>query len=106
VTPDLTPEEISGDYEKNTGLAISRLFNTLKTDEIQAVLVAGHAPFCWGKSASDASHNAVILESIARMAYYTVGIAGDATPISRELHDKHYLRKHGKNAYYGQVQSK
>jgi len=104
VTPNLTPEEISGDYEKNTGLVICRLFDTLGTDEIQAVLVAGHAPFCWGKSASDASHNAVILESVARMAYYTVGIAGDATPISRELHDKHYLRKHGKNAYYGQVQ--
>lgn len=104
VTPDLTPEEIAEDYEKNTGLAICRLFDTLGTDDIQAVLVAGHAPFCWGKSASDASHNAVILESVARMAYYTVGIAGDATPISRELHDKHYLRKHGKNAYYGQVQ--
>ncbi len=104
VTPNLTPEEIAGDYEKNTGLAICRLFDTLGTDDIQAVLVAGHAPFCWGKSASDASHNAVILESVARMAYYTVGIAGDATPISRELHDKHYLRKHGKNAYYGQVQ--
>jgi L-ribulose-5-phosphate 4-epimerase len=106
VTPNMTPEEIGSEYEKNTGLVIRRLFDTLGTDEIQAVLVAGHAPFCWGKSASDASHNAVILESIARMAYYTVGIAGDATPISRELHDKHYLRKHGKNAYYGQVQSK
>jgi L-ribulose-5-phosphate 4-epimerase len=106
VTPNMTPEEIGSEYEKNTGLVIRRLFDTLGTDEIQAVLVAGHAPFCWGKSASDASHNAVILESIARMAYYTVGIAGEATPISRELHDKHYLRKHGKNAYYGQVQSK
>ncbi|MGA9040085.1 MAG: L-ribulose-5-phosphate 4-epimerase [Terriglobales bacterium] len=106
VTADLTPDEIAGDYEKNTGLAIRRLFDKLGTDDIPAVLVAGHAPFCWGKSASDASHNAVILESVARMAYYTVGIVGDASPISRELHDKHYLRKHGKNAYYGQVQTK
>jgi L-ribulose-5-phosphate 4-epimerase len=106
VTQDLTPEEIAADYEKNTGLVICRLFDTLKTDAVQAVLVAGHAPFCWGKSASDASHHAVILESVARMAYYTVGIAEEASPISRELHDKHYLRKHGKNAYYGQVQTK
>ena len=106
ITADLTPDEIAGDYEKNTGLAIRRLFDKLGTDDIPAVLVAGHAPFCWGKSASDASHNAVILESVARMAYYTVGIVGDASPISRELHDKHYLRKHGKNAYYGQVQTK
>jgi L-ribulose-5-phosphate 4-epimerase len=106
VTPNLTPEEIAGDYEKNTGLAICRLFDRLGTDDIPAVLVAGHAPFCWGKSASDASHNAVILESVARMAYYTVGIAKEASPISPELHDKHFLRKHGKNAYYGQVQTK
>jgi L-ribulose-5-phosphate 4-epimerase len=105
VTPDMTPAEIASEYEKNTGLVICRLFDNLNAEDIPAVLVAGHAPFCWGKSASDASHNAVILESVARMAYYTVGIAGDATPISRELHDKHYLRKHGKNAYYGQVQS-
>jgi L-ribulose-5-phosphate 4-epimerase len=107
VTPDMTPEEIGSEYEKNTGLVICRLFDKLGTDNVQAVLVAGHAPFCWGKSASDASHNAVILESVARMAYYTIGIAGDAAPpISRELHDKHYLRKHGQNAYYGQVQNK
>ncbi len=106
VTAGLTPEEIAGDYEKNTGLAIRRLFDKLGTDDIPAVLVAGHAPFCWGQSASDASHNAVILEAVARMAYYTLAIAADAGPISSELHDKHYLRKHGKNAYYGQVPTK
>jgi L-ribulose-5-phosphate 4-epimerase len=106
VTPDLTPEEISGDYEKNTGLAICRLFDTLEADDTQAVLVAGHAPFCWARSAADASHTAVILESVARMAYYTLGIAEETRPISSALHDKHYLRKHGKNAYYGQVPSK
>jgi L-ribulose-5-phosphate 4-epimerase len=106
VTACLTPEEIAGDYEKNTGLAICRLFGQLGTDRIPAVLVAGHAPFCWGPSPSEAAHNAVILESVARMAYYTIGIAPDAAPLARQLHDKHYLRKHGKNAYYGQAKNK
>ena len=103
VTGDLTPEEIAGDYEKNTGIAICRLFDRLKTDRIPAVLVAGHAPFCWGATPAEAAHHAVILESVARMAYYTAGIAHDARPLGRELHDKHYLRKHGSKAYYGQA---
>lgn len=106
VTGCLTPEEIAGDYEKNTGLAICRVFDRLGVDDIPAVLVAGHAPFCWGTSAGDAAHNAVILESVAKMAYYTIGIAAQADPISRELHDKHFRRKHGSNAYYGQVPNK
>jgi L-ribulose-5-phosphate 4-epimerase len=75
----------------------------LGTDGVPAVLVAGHAPFCWGKSAAEAAHNAGILESVAKMAYYTIGIAAEADPISRELHDRRFLRKHGRNAYYGQV---
>jgi L-ribulose-5-phosphate 4-epimerase len=103
VTASLTPEEISSEYEKNTGLAICRRFDELKTDSVPAVLVAGHAPFCWGETPADAAHNAVILESVARMAYYTVGINSGAVPISKNLHDKHYLRKHGAKAYYGQV---
>ena len=102
VTADLTAAEIATDYEKNTGVAICRLFDKLSTRSIPAVLVAGHAPFCWGTSPADASHNAVILESVARMACYTIGIAPQATPIARELHDKHFLRKHGSTAYYGQ----
>ena len=102
VTADLTTNEIANDYEKNTGVAICRLFDQLGTDSIPAVLVAGHAPFCWGTTPADASHNAVILESVARMAYYTLGIAPQATPLARELHDKHFLRKHGSSAYYGQ----
>jgi L-ribulose-5-phosphate 4-epimerase len=106
VTPCLTAEEIAGDYEKNTGLAIARVFDRLEADDIPAVLVAGHAPFCWGISPADAAHNAVILESVARMAYHTIGIAAEADPISRDLHDKHFLRKHGHNAYYGQVPKK
>jgi L-ribulose-5-phosphate 4-epimerase len=106
VTPCLAAEEIAGDYEKNTGLAICKVFDRLGVDDIPAVLVAGHAPFCWGTTAAEAAHNAVILESVARMAYYTIGIAAQANPISRELHDKHFLRKHGRNAYYGQVAKK
>jgi L-ribulose-5-phosphate 4-epimerase len=106
VTPCLTAQEIAGDYEKNTGLAISRVFDRLEADDIPAVLVAGHAPFCWGISPADAAHNAVILESVAKMAYHTIGIAAEADPISRDLHDKHFLRKHGHNAYYGQVPKK
>ena len=102
VTAKLTPEEIATAYEKNTGLAICQRFDELGTDSIPGVLVAGHAPFCWGESAADAAHNAVILESVARMAYYTIGINAEAPPIPKELHDKHYLRKHGAKAYYGQ----
>jgi len=102
VTAELTAEEIAGDYEKNTGLAITRLFDQLGTESIPAVLVAGHAPFCWGRTPAEAAHNAVILEAVARMAYYTVGIAPETVPISRHLHDKHFLRKHGSTAYYGQ----
>jgi len=103
VTASLTAEEIATAYEKNTGLAICRRFDELGTETIPAVLVAGHAPFCWGETPADASHNAVILESVARMAYYTIGINSEASAIPRELHDKHYLRKHGSKAYYGQA---
>jgi L-ribulose-5-phosphate 4-epimerase len=103
VTPPLTPAEIATDYEKNTGLVICRTFATAGADQVPAVLVAGHGPFTWGKDATDAAYHAVILEYVARMSYYTVGLNQNASPISRELHDKHYLRKHGKNAYYGQV---
>ena len=106
VTECLTPEEIADGYEKNTGTAIARVFDSLDPDRIPAVLVAGHAPFCWGKDAADATHNAVILEYVARMAYYTTVINSEANPLARELHDKHFLRKHGKSAYYGQVSTK
>jgi L-ribulose-5-phosphate 4-epimerase len=102
VTADLTPAEIAKDYERNTGVAICRLFDSSTKSHVPAALVAGHAPFCWGSSPADASHNAVILESVARMACYTVTIAPQATPLARELHDKHFLRKHGSTAYYGQ----
>lgn len=106
VTPPLTPEEIAGDYEKNTGLAICRLFRQIDPDAVPAALVAGHGPFCWGPTAARAAHHAVILESVARMAYYTRTLAVEAPPIGRTLHDKHFLRKHGQDAYYGQVKTK
>jgi L-ribulose-5-phosphate 4-epimerase len=106
VTPPLTPDEIGGDYEKNTGLAICRLFRQIDPDAVPAALVAGHGPFCWGPTAAAAAHHAVILESVARMAFSTLALARDASPIGRTLHDKHFLRKHGQGAYYGQGKTK
>jgi L-ribulose-5-phosphate 4-epimerase len=105
VTPPLTADEIGSEYEKNTGLAICRYFQDRDPDEIPAVLVASHGPFCWGTTPKVAAHNAVILEYVARTAYYTVTLS-DAPGIPRELHDKHFLRKHGQDAYYGQVRTK
>jgi L-ribulose-5-phosphate 4-epimerase len=103
VTGRLTPAQINADYERETGVAICQTFRKLDPDRIPAVLVAGHAPFCWGPCASEAAHNAVILEYVARMAYHTLLINAKSQPLMRELHDKHFLRKHGRNAYYGQV---
>lgn len=105
VTERLSRPEITGDYELETGKAICRTFAQLDPDSIPAVLVAGHAPFCWGPTAAAAAHNAVILEYVARMAAHTLSINAESRPIARELHDKHFLRKHGRNAYYGQVKT-
>jgi len=102
VTERLSPSEIAADYELETGRAICRRFARLDPEAIPAVLVAGHAPFCWGPTAAEAAHNAVILEYVARMAYHTIAIDAEIRPLARELHDKHFLRKHGRNAYYGQ----
>jgi L-ribulose-5-phosphate 4-epimerase len=105
VTARLTSSEIAADYELETGKAICRTFAHLDPDCIPAVLVAGHAPFCWGPTPAAAAHNAVILEYVARMATHTLLINAESRPIARELHDKHFLRKHGRNAYYGQVKT-
>jgi L-ribulose-5-phosphate 4-epimerase len=102
VTKTLTPAQIRSEYEANTGQAIVRRFKKLDPLHIPAVLVAGHAPFCWGKSPADAAHVAVILEEIAAVAFRTIAANPRARPISRHLHDKHFLRKHGSSAYYGQ----
>jgi len=106
VTERLNASEIAGDYELATGAAICRTFAKLNPDAIPAVLVAGHAPFCWGASVAEAAHNAVILEYVARMAYHTLSINAESGPLAGELHDKHFLRKHGNNAYYGQAKAK
>jgi L-ribulose-5-phosphate 4-epimerase len=105
ITERLNASEIAGDYELETGAAICRAFANLDPDAIPAVLVAGHAPFCWGASVAEAAHNAVILEYVARMASHTLAINAESRPLGRELHDKHFLRKHGRKAYYGQVKT-
>jgi len=105
VTDRLSAAEIAGDYELETGTSICRTFAEVDPMAIPAVLVAGHAPFCWGPTAAEAAHNAVILEYVARMASHTLSINAESRPLTRELHDKHFLRKHGRNAYYGQVKT-
>jgi L-ribulose-5-phosphate 4-epimerase len=105
VTGRLSEEQIAGDYEMETGLAICRRFAETDPDAIPAALVAGHGPFSWGASATEAAHNSAILEFVARMASHTLAINAEAQPLGRALHDKHFLRKHGSHAYYGQVKT-
>jgi len=102
VTPHLTREEVEDAYEANTGVAIIRRMAGIDPLGCPAILVAGHAPFCWGKSVTDAAHTAAILEELAAMALETVAINAATRPIAAHLHDKHYFRKHGAKAYYGQ----
>lgn len=102
VTAALRADEISSDYEKNTGHAIVRAFAGLDAAEIPAVLVRSHASFTWGADPAAAAHNSVILEAVARMAYYTAGLTRELEDIPATLHNKHFLRKHGANRYYGQ----
>ena len=103
-TRKMTPEEVSGDYEANTGKVImERFLNTfIAFEAMPAVLVHSHGPFVWGKDAADAVHNAVVLEEIAHMAWHTKALAPETPPMHQELLNKHYLRKHGPDAYYGQ----
>lgn len=100
----LNKEEIEGAYEENTGLLIVDEFNRMKKDPmaVPAVLCKNHGPFAWGKDAHEAVHNAVVLEEVAKMAYRAETINKDIKPAPQELQDKHYYRKHGANAYYGQ----
>jgi len=102
VTEPLSAEEIAGDYEANTGTAILRRMQSIDPLGCPACLVAGHAPFCWGKSVSDAVHTAEIVEELAVMAWMTLTINPAAQPISQHLRDKHHFRKHGPAATYGQ----
>ena len=103
VTEQLAAHEIANDYEINTGQAIVRRFVALDAMTMPAVLVASHASFCWGPTVADAVHTAAVLEEVASMAYHTLDIEADAQAIDPALHDKHFLRKHGPGAYYGQV---
>ena|ERR1700678_4154578 len=103
VTAEMTDREIAEDYEKNTGHALVRSLEQTDPSQTPGALVANHGPFAWGKDVGAAAHNAVILEAIARMAYFTLGINAAAQPAGTVLRDKHYLRKHGTNAYYGQA---
>jgi len=102
VTEALTPEEIDAGYEANTGVAIIRVLQGRDPLGCPAALVAGHAPFCWGESVTEAAHNAVIVEELAAMAWQTLTINPQALPISEALRDKHHFRKHGPAATYGQ----
>ncbi len=100
----LTKEEIDEAYEKNTGLLIVNEFRTrgLDVSAVPAVLCKNHGPFAWGKDADEAVHNAVVLEEVAKMAARAEMINPQVQPAPQELQDKHYYRKHGANAYYGQ----
>jgi L-ribulose-5-phosphate 4-epimerase len=102
VTDPMPPHEIESEYELNTGLAIVRRFRSLDPVAIPGVLVSGHAPFCWGKTPAEAAHNAVILEAIAKLAFRTETLAANPVVLESVLHDRHFLRKHGASAYYGQ----
>jgi len=104
VTAPLSDAAIQGDYVHETGMAIVAKFRDGGIDPmaVPACLVAGHAPFVWARTATEAAHNAVVLEAVARMAYRTLTLRGEAAAVSQALLDRHYLRKHGKQATYGQ----
>ncbi len=97
----MSTKEIGSDYERETGNVIVECFRNINPAEVPGVLVNNHGPFAWGDSAGDAVHNAVVMEEVAKMAFRT-RVLNDVAPISRVLLDKHYLRKHGDDAYYGQ----
>ncbi len=99
---NLTKEEIDAGYEKNTGVLIVDYFKDKDYEAVPAVLCKNHGPFTWGKDGHEAVHNAVVLEEVAKMAVHTEAINPDVKPAPQVLQDKHYYRKHGENAYYGQ----
>lgn len=101
-TRKMTAEEIGRKYELETGNVIIETFKNKSPDDIPSVLVHSHGPFCWGTDPLNAVHNAVVLEELAFMAWHNLMMNPDIPPMQQELLDKHYLRKHGANAYYGQ----
>ena len=98
----MTNEEIAGEYEKETGKVIIEAFDGKNPEAVPGVLVHSHGPFAWGKDASEAVHNAVVMEEVAFMAFHAMMLSPNLQDMQQELLDKHFLRKHGKNAYYGQ----
>jgi L-ribulose-5-phosphate 4-epimerase len=104
VTRQLTDAEIKGDYVHNTGVVIVEALGNQDPMSMPAALVAGHGPFCWGADAAAAVHNAIVLESVARMALHTMNLRPDSTGVSQALLDRHYFRKHGAAATYGQAE--
>lgn len=98
----MTKAEIEGDYEKNTGLVIIEAFKKRDPEAVPGVLVSNHGPFAWGTDAANAVHNAVVMEEVAKMALRAMTLTPGLPPISQAILDKHYKRKHGENAYYGQ----
>ncbi len=102
-TAEMSLEQVQRDYEEETGVQIVSCFAELDPNAAPMVVVAGHAPFTWGKDAAKSVYHAVILEEIARMAYLTRTLAPQGDVLARAVMDKHYFRKHGKNAYYGQT---
>lgn len=105
-TRKMTKAEIEGEYEKETGLVIKETFQGKDPDAMPAVLVYSHGPFTWGTDPRDAVHNAVVLEEVAFMNFHTMMLEPEISPMQQELLDKHYLRKHGANAYYGQSKNR
>jgi L-ribulose-5-phosphate 4-epimerase len=105
-TRSLTPNEIKSDYETNTGRVIVERFKKLDPLHHPAVIIASHGPFTWGKHVQEAVHNAVVLEFVARLASETLRLNPKAPPMHETLLDKHFLRKHGPAAYYGQARSR
>ncbi len=103
VTDEMTPDEIRGEYEAETGAVIVRAFDGRAPMDVPGVLVANHGPFTWGHSAAHAVENSIVLELVARTALLTERISPEAAPIGETLLDKHFLRKHGPGAYYGQA---
>lgn len=101
-TRKMTPDEINGEYELETGKVIVETFEHRSPEQVPAVLVHSHGPFAWGEDPENAVHNAVVLEEVAFMAWHDLMMNPAILPMQQELLDKHYLRKHGENAYYGQ----
>ncbi|MCK9287934.1 MAG: L-ribulose-5-phosphate 4-epimerase AraD [Sphaerochaetaceae bacterium] len=101
-TPLLDKKGVEGDYEEETGKLIVKTFNTIPYQEQPMVLVAGHGPFAWGKNATGSVYNAAVLEEVAKMALFTLTINPEAKSLPEHIVNKHYQRKHGPNAYYGQ----